>query len=201
MILASWEDCREFRKLAICGQAKAVPGAASAPEPPNRPPKSLGLGIWTAQIAKYEAAYTPQRLFPAKLLLGAETVLARLLWEADTKMYTPLKLGEIMQARHFTSTGVINQVAVKNTEKTHKKFALTQEGTFEEIEPSKFSPGSVLTMRDALQAIQWAFVFCEYADEPTAGKWVEYWIKTARNKSNFEAVKSMYEIASWRLAT
>jgi hypothetical protein len=56
-------------------------------------------------------------------------------------------------------------------------------------------------MHDALQAIQWAFVFCEYADEPTAGRWVEYWIKTARNKSNFEAVKSMYEIASWRLAT
>ena len=91
VILASWEDCREFRKLAICGQVKAAPGAASAPKPPNRPPKSLGLGIWTAQIAKYEAAYTPQRVFPAKLLLGAETVLARLIWEADTKMYTPLK--------------------------------------------------------------------------------------------------------------
>ena len=52
------------------------------------------------------------RLFPSEILLGAEAVLARLLHEhTSSKHYTPLKLGEVLQARAYTASGQVNTMA------------------------------------------------------------------------------------------
>ena len=80
----------------------------------TKPPNSLEAGVWARQIKKYNDQLVDNmvRKFPETQILGAEAILARLLFELQvSRLFTPLRLGEILTARSFTSTGEANRLA------------------------------------------------------------------------------------------
>ena len=66
------------------------------------------------QVEKYESSWSPRRSFPVKMLLGAESVLVRLLHEANScRMFTPVGLGEILKNPAYVPNGHLNVLAQK----------------------------------------------------------------------------------------
>ena len=67
----------------------------------KKAPTSLAPGVWNEQIAKYNSVIIQgqAREFLEKTLLGAESILARMIFEKQHKMFQPLKLGEILSTR------------------------------------------------------------------------------------------------------
>lgn len=83
-------------------------------EPEDKIPKTLPAGIYAELVEHYNKVtiHGQRRVFPEKLLLGAEKVLARMWHEHNkSKCYTRVTLGELLQHRHFTATGNINNRA------------------------------------------------------------------------------------------
>ena len=106
--------CVDLRNAKQARATAALLQGVQPPQPPAQPPtastttvpKTLAPGVWHQQIKKYTSVqlHGVDREFPSTQLLGAESVLARLLHEhTSSKQYTPLKLGEILQARAYTS--------------------------------------------------------------------------------------------------
>ena len=90
----------------------------------NKVPKTLPPGKWTELVNRYNSITvgSKTRSFPAREVLGAEAVIARLWHERHiSHLYTPLQLCEILQHRSFTASGDINPLM-----KTSKKFNLAQ---------------------------------------------------------------------------
>ena len=118
-LIALWTYCRREVHVvpapASMGMQAAVGPVASATS--SKPPTCLANGIWAPQIAKYENA-NAGRKFPSILLVGAEGVLARVLFEIQTsKLFTPIRLGEIISCRSFTVVGKVNPLAIKVNDK------------------------------------------------------------------------------------
>ena len=116
---------QEATRIAEAPKPKSeAPATASAPSAPvfdpnkNKPPKFLAPGVWQDRIDAYETEWQNKRNFPYKMLVGAEEILARLIWEKDTsKIFTPLKLGEVIAARSYNSCGNINHWASEKSTK------------------------------------------------------------------------------------
>ena len=98
-------------------QATPTPNSApSQPTPTTQPdkdniPKTLPSGVYSKLVEDYNSITLDgvRRVFPEKLLLGAEKVLARMYHEHHTsKLYTATPLGEIMAQRVWTSFNTIN---------------------------------------------------------------------------------------------
>jgi hypothetical protein len=65
--------------------------------------------VYHELIDKWQDAWLPKRVFPHHLIQGADSVLARLLDEhTNTRFYTPLHLGEVVQSRARNTDGSIN---------------------------------------------------------------------------------------------
>ena len=57
-------------------------------------------GQWQKQVAAYESKWVTKRLFPQKVLIGAEEVIAKLLYEQTaSRDFEPVTLGETLQKR------------------------------------------------------------------------------------------------------
>ena len=66
---------------------------------------------------QYHNSWSPCRTLLVKKLLGAESVLARLLHEANSsRMFTPVGLGEILESRAHAADGQLNVLAQKKTQ-------------------------------------------------------------------------------------
>ena len=90
--------------------------------PASRRRRSLPKSYWADTIAEFEKVRIngQPREFPSHLLLGAEEVLARMFHEHQvSKLYTPVRLGELIAVRHITPTKQVNPFA-KNEEKQEK---------------------------------------------------------------------------------
>ena len=117
-----WADAKAALQPAPppVAPAPATPVAASAagdPQTSDKVPKGLKKGEWQTQVRKFETAFVPERKFPQNLLLGAEEVLARLRHElTESRIFTPLGLGEILQRRAFTAQGQVNPFLAKAKE-------------------------------------------------------------------------------------
>ena len=117
-----------------------------------------------------------------------------------TKLYTPVRLGEILTTRSFTSSGQVNQLATKDRDK-EKSLGLDDSGNLAERVTPPWDPRSILAILDGLEAVKWAFIFCNFADEPTASRWTDYFVKLARNRQQeLHLVKSIWDSASWTVA-
>jgi len=161
--------------------------------------KAAGLapGVWCKQIKAWEDLQSPARKFPVSLLIGAEKVLARILYEHFvSKLYSPIKIGEIPGQRSFSTDGNINKRALEAKEKQLKIRGTAIEFEAESIEDI---PKDFVTFMDAMSAIAWAFVFCEVSTEAVATAWCDYWVRHARHR-NVERVKKAFETASWKVA-
>ena len=206
-MLAAWEDCCLARKTNLsftppassASSNVATLGAMVIPQTSEKIPATLTAGVWKTQIDAYENSSVPKRDFPKEKLIGAEGVLARMLHEAQVShMFTPIKLGELLQNRSFTATGTVNQIKTKD--KVFGKFGISDDGQLELAPKTTWDPQSQWAVIDGLEAVLWALVFCSYGTEVECNNWTQYFVRQARNRSNLESVKHAYDMASWRLA-
>ena len=199
-------------QAALTGAARSVPANAGAATPPalavasaltcsDKIPKMLPPGVWTKQVAKYNAVtiHGRHRRFPETLLLGAETILARIYHEHyQTKQYTPVALGEILSRRSFTATGDINPLA-----KSPKKGAVlsVEDHQLVQEDEKQWSPRSVLSVMDGIQSVVWAFILLELGEECDLQEFGEWCVAKARSRpQKLENFKQWWDAASWRIA-
>ena len=98
-----------------------VPSVITLKDSEDKAPKALPPGIYADLVEAYNRVTIngQRRTFPEKLLLGAEKIIARMWHEhVKTKCYTGVKLGELLQHRHFTATGSVNNRVTDKTNET-----------------------------------------------------------------------------------
>ena len=165
-------------------------------------PKVLPKGYWNTLVQEYEAVTIQgkNRVFPGHLLLGAEEILSRMVHEHQTsKLYTPLKLGEIISIRHFTPTKAINTFAQK--EDKVSKLLLDDQGTWVKQPRWIPEPQKLTTLLDALDSVKWAMIFARWGEESDICEWVEHWSFMCRDyHTKFPQIRAFYLRASWQLA-
>ena len=70
----------------------------------------LATGMWAVQTARWEGQWQPPRVFPARELLGAEAVLARMMHQMKVSGdFTPLGLADIYERRAYHANGELNE--------------------------------------------------------------------------------------------
>ena len=67
-----------------------------------------------------EKVHGVRRVFPQKMLLGAEKIIARVHGEIQQKAYTPMALNEILCARYYDAAGNINPLAQAEHKNTNR---------------------------------------------------------------------------------
>ena len=98
-----------------------VPSVITLKDSEDKAPKALPPGIYADLVEAYNRVTIngQRRTFPEKLLLGAEKIIARMWHEhVKSKCYTGVKLGELLQHRHFTATGSVNNRVTDKTNET-----------------------------------------------------------------------------------
>ena len=173
--------------------------SATATGDTDKAPKTLAPGKWQQQIDRYQAIYKPMRKFPVKVLMGAEGILARLLWEHQNKNYTLLQLGEILQARSFTSLDDINPLSHKSHD---APLSIEDDGSLAFRKARVYEPSTLMILLDALDAVKWGLIFCEYGSEEAVHAFVEFFAKHARQRiEKIPIVRELWNASYWRLAT
>ena len=198
-----------------CVQEAAKKAEAARPKPPELPsppviqytlptdpskskaPKTLGPGVWNQKIEAYEKEWQGRRKFPYQVIVGAEEVLARLVWELEgSKNFTPLKLGEIVAARSYSSTGKVNKWA--NSDKSKDVFQI-KAGTTDGVELVQknwtFTPQTWEMITEAFEAVKWALVFAGYGDDVVVGEWTDRFLLNLKTKKVPAMTKDLYEEA------
>ena len=213
-LLASWESARsavmaardahiaeanrlqQIQSQQIAGPIAQIQSAASAS---TKPPATLAQGVWAAQINKYETA-NHGRPFPVEILTGTEGILARMLHEHTvSKLYTPVRLGELLQNRCFTATGRVNTLATNKDDKA-LGLGVAIDGSIALTKAPVWDPRSQWQVVDGLTAARWAFIFCEIGEETTATKWTEFFMRHVRlAPAKLDRIKRFFDHASWRV--
>ena len=149
------------------------------------------------------SAFTPPRVFPQQLLIGAEAVLARLIYEKTESLhFTPLALGEILKVRAFSATGDVNPLLARAEKPKPMKITQTDGEAHLALGDPEYTPKTIWSIIDGLDAVKWAYVFAGYALDEVAETWVSRFSQLARAKSGrLDMIKSLYDGASWRLVT
>ena len=135
----AWEDARVARARALA-PITTEPAPAASPqqvaERPDRVPTNLLPGQWSVLVDAYNAKFAPSiRAFPEERLMGAESVIARMLYELKTsRHFTPLKLGEIIGKRAFSADGAPNRIALANADSS-TGMRIAMDGTFTQVTP------------------------------------------------------------------
>eukprot|EP00435_Cladocopium_sp_Y103_P031707 s148_g8.t1 len=187
--------------------ADAPPLSWSRTEAPKQTsPKEMSPEIFQTLVEKYESTMVDgrPRSFPLRLLLGAEKVVNKVWVEHHvTRQYTPLQLHEILECRCFDSSGQLNSLApMFKTKSPHQKLTLDKDmhAVVMEDEPS-WSPKGLLSILDAIEAIQFCWILIRIAHELDIIKYTRWWSQLFRSKtSKIEALKIYWIEASWRLA-
>ena len=185
--------------------SSATPGAGTpavtSATAADKIPKTLPAGVWSQQVNKFNAEKLRgrDRSFPEEMLLGAEVVLARMWHEHHvTKMYTPTSLGEILAKRSFTATGEVNMLA-KNPKKSNV-LTIEDEQLVQEDE-KVWSPRSVLSIMDGIEAVVWAWILLEIGEEHHCQAFGKWCISKARSRSQkLEQFKQWWDAANWKIA-
>ena len=205
-LTVAWEDARLARARALAPVPTApVPAASSqqSADRPERAPIHLLPGQWTALVDAYNSKYAPAiRAFPEEMLMGAESIIARMVYELKTsRHFTPLKLGEIVAKRAFTADGAPNRVALAQAD-SPTGLRLAVDGTFTQVTP-QHTPTSAMQILDALEAIRWAYILCAYGEEASATALEDFFksrVRRATGDYGLQEVKYLWLSASWRIA-
>ena len=140
-----------------------------------------------------------QRFFPEQELLGAESVVARVLYEHRTsKLYSPVGLGEVLQRRSFQSNGEVNPLAKRaRTSKLSVEDGVLKE---EAANDDDWAPRGYLSLMDGLNSIRWLYILCEVGSEQSIHSYFDWMIKKSRMRVvQVEQFKVYFEKVSWRV--
>ena len=205
-LTVAWEDARVARARALAPVA-TEPAPVASPqqvtERLDRVPTTLLPGQWSALVDAYNQKLAPSiRAFPEERLMGAESVIARMLHELKTSRYfTALKLGEIIGKRAFSADGAPNRIALAQADSsTGMRIAI--DGTFTQVTP-QHTPTSAMQILDALEAIKWAYILCSYGEEDSAVALEDFFkarVRRANGDYGLQEVKYLWLSGSWRIA-
>ena len=163
-----------------------VPSVITLKDPEDKAPKVLPPGIYADLVEAYNKVTIngQRRTFPEKLLLGAEKIIARMWHEhVKSKCYTGVKLGELLQHRHFTATGSVNN---RVTDKTNETVLTIDADTKTLIKKNKqeWDPHTLPMILDGLEAIKWAWTLIRLGDEVDINNFIHrFETLTTSNKS------------------
>ena len=114
----------EFARAAHLSPTATPSGSQPAPSSqatsmadPSKAPKTLPKGYWAKRIKDFESSQIEgrNRVFPVHLLVGAEETLARMVFEFESsRLFTPVKLEEVISSRNFTPSRQMNPFAKKS---------------------------------------------------------------------------------------
>ena len=178
-----------------------TPAPAATPAAEDKAPKSFPQ--WAAQIDKYNARLFEgrRRHFPDRLLVGAESVLARMWWEATkSKLFTPVSLGEIVSKRTFQASGELNHMAVARAAQSSQTLRIV--GTeLVAAEDRPWDPRSLIALLDGAEAARWAMILVEWAPEEAINQYVDWFVGRARSKAGkVEQLRDFWQASGWRIA-
>ena len=162
-------------------QTAGTAATSSGSSDPAKVPKHLPPGEWRAMIDRYNAVTVngEARSFPEHELLGAESVVARVLYEHRTsKLYSPVGLGEVLQRRSFQSNGEVNPLAKRaRTNKLSVEDGVLKE---EAANDDDWAPRGYLSLMDGLNSIRWLYILCEVGSEQSIHSYFDWMIKKSR---------------------
>ena len=120
-----------------------------------------------------------------------------------SKLFTPLRLGEILATRAFTAGGQINPMATRKSDCQALGLS-TKDG-----EPAiafangpEYDPVTSWASMGAVDAIKWAYTLTGYVDsDEDAEAWVQPFRRLIRTApGELSLFLSIYAAASWRLS-
>ena len=191
-----------------------TPGAAVAPAGSHHGPtaedkkKVYDPTRLKQRIDAYEAIMIngEKRTFPVQQLLGADETLIRLEKESVSGMHHPIKLGEILAQRLYTSYNTMNKNST-SLKQDNKGFAVqvgdrrAGQVTIFGQEPEEFTPNSSQLIQDGAVAAGWAMKLFQLADEPHIDQFIEWFIILIRKYPNkLWAVKEIWDTITWDIA-
>ena len=183
------------------GQPTEPTTSKSAPTVPREiPPQEL------QKLVKFYADTEiagRQRDFPMKMLVGAERVMARIWHEAwISHQFTPTQLHEILEARCFDSSGSLNSLNKELRQKTQSRLAVDEEhNTIVIEEEQQWSPKGLLSLMDALQAIELCWTLCQLGHELDIKAYINWWKQLFRSRpGKIEQLKTYWLDGGWRIA-
>lgn len=136
------------------------------------------------------------------MLLGCEKILARIWWEMENSMRTPIQLHELLSSRVFDAAGNPNPLAqAAETSKNKVTLDLTSGcGTVNITDDVHWSPKGVLSLLDALEAIEWALIYLRMGSEAEVRTWISWWRCLVRTQTQrLEQIKAYRLDANWKL--
>jgi hypothetical protein len=186
-------DTLEGAKLAASrALLAATPGTDEA-----KVPKHLPKGYWKDFVADYEAVTVGghPREFP-------EETLARMVHESSVSLlYTPVKLGELMASRPFTSTGQVNLTNQKRRDDQAARLFASEDGALIRTPKALPEPQRLHSLMDALEAAQWAFLFARWGNERSIEQYFRFWTNLCKDHpSKLPQTRLFWTKASWMLA-
>eukprot|EP00435_Cladocopium_sp_Y103_P059759 s29_g21.t1 len=189
---------------ANTSQPPTTPPPACTPASSKQPPKELPPEILKELLSKYEEQKIDgvNREFPQRMLLGTDRILARAWWEMEHKMHTPIQLHELISARVFDAAGNPNPLAQQPDSKQNKvTLDLTSgSGIVSISEDSHWTPKGVLSLLDALEAIEWALILLRMGNEADVRAWISWWRCLVRSKTQkLEHLKMYWMQANWKI--
>ena len=211
VVISMWTEARRQWEASL---------APSTPPPASQPPAGTAAGParpdqvdarapktfpqWAQRVDAYNAVLIDgqRRRFPELLLLGAETVLARLYHEHTvTKLYTPLQLGEILAVRTFAAGGSLNPLAIDRRTPASGTQALQATAGEAPQEESKWEPRSLIAILDGVDAARWAWILTGLTTEHAAHDFADWFTNRLRQRpQSLEALKDYWLVMGWRTA-
>ena len=181
----------------------AAPAATNPKDTDDKIPKTLPPGVYNELIEQYNKVtiHGTRRVFPEKQLLGAEKIIARMWHEHNkSKCYTAVTLGELLQHRHFTATGNINN---RISDKKHETILTidSESKTLVEKNKADWDPHTLLMVMDGLEAIKWAWTLVRIGEETDINNYIQRFEQLIRRHTDrIPQVKEAWNTFSWQLA-
>ena len=206
IMLHMWNTCRQlWATHSAPAVAPPTPAASTTATPAwkteEKVPKQLPTGVWSNLLQAYNKAqlHGVDRSFPQHEILGAEVILARMWHEhQNSRMYSPVLLGDIIQRRSFTASGDINPLSSKA--KSSRTLTLEDDQLTYQDEATTWTPRSLLAAIDGLQATKFAMIFVQWGSEASIEKFFTWLVQRARSRPNkMEHFNQYFTAISWQL--
>ena len=212
-----WKQCRDKESQAgtSSGDPSQGPGIPStnpgmgitdgtntkpAPNVPREiPPPEL------QKLLKYYADTEiagRHRDFPMRALVGAERVMARIWHERwISNQFTPTQLHEILESRCFDSSGSLNTLNKELKQKAQSRLTIDEEyNTIVVEEEQQWSPKGLLSLMDALEAIELCWTLCQLGHELDIKDYISWWRQLFRSRpGKIEQLKAYWLDGGWRI--
>ena len=134
--------------------------------------------------------------FPSRSCWGPR----RFLHATVSRLFTPVSLGGILRNRAYSSSGLVNPLAMKRPD--DQVLGWKKRGDSAELVPTQpvFDPKTTWLVIDALDAVKWAYAWAGYATDVVAARLTEPFVRFVRQRpKDLSGIKSLYAAASWEL--